>query len=184
MSSICPARHHHGGPPHYRVCEARQSDSQFQSLPGRRRCNGDGKARAHWVAILAVEVLWLRMQSRFICCQPRIHQGARGFTTPPCPSSSPRRGLVEHQSRSTPNSGIAMLYASRTTKSGGIAVCWWMKRPGVRVLVFKAPSSSLGLGSRYLKPGPQDRDVDGGRRPEQSSAGHPVSAVLNSAGGR
>lgn len=135
----------------------RQSDSSAKRTPLRWRRQSSSPLRSG----LAVEVWWLRMQSRLICCQPRIHQEARGPRVSPSPS--PPRGLVESQSRSTLNNGIAMLHASRTTKSGGIVVCCWLKRPGVRVLVLTASELLPWAGSQTGGPPWHSRDVDGGR---------------------
>lgn len=61
----------------------RQSDSSAKRTPLRWRRQSSSPLRSG----LAVEVWWLRMQSRLICCQPRIHQEARGPRVSPPPSS-------------------------------------------------------------------------------------------------
>lgn len=72
------------GPPFTWRCAPpvpRQSDSSAKRTPPRWGRQSSSPLRSG----LAVEVWWLRMQSRLICCQPRIHQEARGF--PPFPPS-------------------------------------------------------------------------------------------------
>lgn len=56
----------------------RQSDSSAKRTPPGWGRQSSSPLRSG----LAVEVWWLRMQSRLICCQPRIHQEARGVPPP------------------------------------------------------------------------------------------------------
>ncbi|KAK1835447.1 hypothetical protein QBC39DRAFT_161614 [Podospora conica] len=131
------------------------------------RCDGDGKARACCAAV------W---RLRFCGCGcNRGPSAANPASTKRLESREPPSifllwGLVENQSRSTLNIGLAMLHASRRTKSGGIVVCCWVKRRGLRVLVLRASVLLPWAGNQTGRPGDLPdrpgghcRDVDDGR---------------------